>query len=307
MRGLACLAAGRGIRGTARGFAIAPPTVLPWLLEATEQLATVAAYCLNALQINQVQLDALDAVLGAVREGAVSEAEAVERLARAPHGGWTAIDPASKVLLSGPAGARTWAMAQAGLQQIAPLGAPGGMPLLVSDGYRHYRPASGSHFGSGGQPPRRQDTGPTPTPRWMPRPGLRYAQVVTRMRRRRLVEGQYRGVCGTQNEVEKVLVVCGWQINTAFVERLNLSLRQRVAATRRRSATPGKSGAGWSQQRVLCQVAHHVVLPPTSFRQALTEPLPTNGSGAAQVWRPRTPAAIAGVPDHVWALTEGLR
>ena len=34
-----------------------------------------------------------------------------------------------------------------------------------------------------------------------------------------------------------MLAACGWQINTAFVERLNLSLRQPVAAIGRRVST----------------------------------------------------------------------
>ena len=43
-----------------------------------------------------------------------------------------------------------------------------------------------------------------------------------------------------------------------------------------------------------------------SLRQALTEPIPTNGSGSAKVWRPYTPAMAAGLTDHVWSLTEVL-
>jgi len=35
-----------------------------------------------------------------------------------------------------------------------------------------------THYGSWVQPPRRQVTGPTPKPRWMPLPHLLYAQVV---------------------------------------------------------------------------------------------------------------------------------
>jgi hypothetical protein len=140
----------------------------------------------------------------------------------------------------------------------------------------------------------------------MPQPGLCYAQVVKKMRRRRLVEVQHRVVFGTQDEVAKVWGVCGWQINTSFVERLNLSLRQRVAAIRRRSATPCKSGNGWRQPLVLFQVYHNFVLPHASLRQALTEPIPTNGSGSAKVWRPRTPAMAAGLTDHVWSLKEVL-
>ena len=106
--------------------------------------------------------------------------------------------------------------------------------------------------------------------------------------------------------VKQVLAACGWQINTAFVERLNLSLRQRVVAIRRRSASPCKSGDGLSHQLVLFQVYHNFILPHAALRQALAEPIPTNGSGSAKLWRPCTPAMAAGLSDHVWTLKEVL-
>jgi len=82
---MACLAEGLGIRGTARVFEIDPNTVLGWLVEAAAQLTAFSAYFLHELQINQVQLDELYAVLSAVRDGEISEAEAIERLSRPPH------------------------------------------------------------------------------------------------------------------------------------------------------------------------------------------------------------------------------
>jgi hypothetical protein len=93
VRVIACWAEGLGIRGTARVFESDPHTVLHWLVEATEPLNAFSAYCLNELQLNQGQLDARYAVLSAVREGEVSEAEAVERVSRSPQWVWTAIDP----------------------------------------------------------------------------------------------------------------------------------------------------------------------------------------------------------------------
>lgn len=163
-----------------------------------------------------------------------------------------------------------------------------------------------THFGGWVQPPRRQATGPAPKPRWMPLPELLYAQVVKTMRRRRIVAVKHRGVFGTKAAVDQVLAACGWQINTAFVERLNLRRRQRVAAMGRRSATPCKSEDGLGQQLALLQVYHNFVLPHASLRQALAEPVATNGSGSAKVWRPRTPAMAAGLTDHVWSLQEVL-
>ena len=84
-----------------------------------------SAYFLHELHLNQVQLDELYAVLSAVRDGDISEAEAIERLSRSPHWVWTAIDPETKLLLSVQVGERTLAMAQAVLHQIAQLLAPG--------------------------------------------------------------------------------------------------------------------------------------------------------------------------------------
>jgi len=303
---IACLAEGLGIRGTARVFEIDANTVLKWLVEAAEQLQAFSAYFLRELQINQVQLDELYAVLSAVRDGELSEAEAIEQLSRSPRWVWTAIDPETKLLLSVQEGERTLAMAQAMLHQIVQLLAPGCVPLFLSDGNPNYLPAIVSHFGHWVQLPRRQARGPAPKPRWMPLPGLLYAQVSKRMRRRRIVEVKRQVVIGTQAAVDQVLARCGWQISTAFIERLNLSLRQRVVAIRRRSASPCKSGNGLSHQLVLFQVYHNFVLPHASLRQALAEPIPTHGSGSAKLWQPRSPAMAAGLTDHVWTLQEVL-
>ena len=75
---------------------------------------------------------------------------------------------------------------------------------------------------------------------------------------------------------------------------------------RRRSATSCKGEDGLRQQLALFQVYHNFVLPHTSLREALAEPLPTNGSGSVKVWRPCTPAIAAGLTDHVWSLKEVL-
>jgi hypothetical protein len=303
---IACLAEGLGIRGTARVFEIDANTVLNWLVQAAEQPQAFSAYFLRELPLNQVQLDELYAVLSAVRDGEMSEAEAIEQLSRSPRWVWTAIDPESKLLLSVQEGARTLPLAQAMLHHIVQLLAPGCVPLFLSDGNPQYLPAIVAHFGHWVQLPRRQARGPAPKPRWMPLPELLYAQVIKTMRRRRIVEVKRHVVVGTKAAVDRVLGAWGWQINTSFAERLNLSLRQRVVAIRRRSASPCKSGDGLHHQLVLFQSYHNFVLPHASLRQALAEAIPTNGSGSAQLWRQQTPAMAAGLTDHVWTLQEVL-
>jgi hypothetical protein len=136
-----------GIRGTARVFEIDPNTVLGWLVEAAESLQAFSAYFLRELQIYQVQLDELYAVLSAVRDGDISAADAIERLSRSPHWVWTALDPKTKLLLSVKVGERTLAMAQAVLHHVIQLVAPGCVPLFLSDGYLNYLTAIVTNFG----------------------------------------------------------------------------------------------------------------------------------------------------------------
>src|SRR5205807_1834174 len=81
---IGCLAEGLGIRGTARVFEVDPNTVLGWLVEAADQLRAFSRYFLHDLHLTQVQLDELYAVLSAVKDGAVSEDDAIERLSQSP-------------------------------------------------------------------------------------------------------------------------------------------------------------------------------------------------------------------------------
>ena len=93
---------------------------------------------------------------------------------------------------------------------------------------------------------------------------------LTRTRcRRRLVRVRHRVVFGTLEAVQQVLGACGWQINTAFVERLNLTIRQHVAAVGRRVSTSCKHEAGLRQQLVLSQAYDNFCLPHAGLRQAL--------------------------------------
>ena len=180
------------------------------------------------------------------------------------------------------------------------------MPLFLTDGFKEYATALLTHFGHWVQPPRRWAPGPVPKPRWMPRPQLLYAQVIKTVRRRRLVRVRHRIVFGTLEAIQQVLAACGWQINTAFVERVNLSIRQHVAAVGRRVSTLCKGEDGVRQQLALYHMYYNFCLPHTTLRQPLPLPESTNGTGSAKRWQPQTPAMAAGLTDHVWTLREVL-
>ena len=302
VRVLACLAEGLGIRATARVFEVAPNTVLQWLVEAAEQLQAFTRYFLCAMHVTQLQLDELYAVIRALKTGEISEDDALKRLEGSRPWVWTAIDPVSKVLLAIEVGPRTVERAQRVVHQVAQRLASTCMPLWLSDGFTGYLPAILGHCGVWHQPERTRAQGPAPKPRWLPLPGLLYAQVVKQYRRKRLVGVKHRVVFGTVGAIAQVLSVCGWKINTAFVERLNLDIRQRVAAIGRRVNTLCQNENGLQHQLALFHVYHNFVLPHASLRQPLSVPESTYGTGSAKVWRPCTPAMAAGVTDHVWTL-----
>src|SRR4030095_8627845 len=100
--------------------------------------------------------------------------------------------------------------------------------------------------------------------------------------------------------LEQVLAACGWTINTACIERLNLDIRQRVAAVGRRVNTLGPGAESLRDHMVWFQTYHNCVLPHASLRQPLGGPEATHGTGSAKRWRPCTPAVAGGLADPVW-------
>jgi IS1 family transposase len=306
VRVVAALAEGLGIRAVARVFEVDPNTVLAWLVEAADHLRAFSHSWLHAVHLSQVQLDELFTLVSEVKAGPVSDAEAIQHLSRSPPWVWVAIDPGSKLLLAIEVGERTLEMAQRLVHHVVQVLAPGCVPLWLTDGLKAYATALLTHFGHWVQPARQTAHGPAPKPRWLPLPQLLYAQVVKSYRCRRLVHGSYRVVFGTFAGVKQVLEPWGWQINTAFIERVNLSIRQHVAALGRRVMTLCKSTGGLLHQLSLYHTYYNFCVPHTSLRRPLAQPQPTNGRGSVKRWHPCTPAMAAGLTDRVWPLREVL-
>jgi IS1 family transposase len=251
-------------------------------------------------------MDELFALLSAVKDGEVSEKQAIKRLSRSPHWVWVAMDPVCKLILAVDVGDRSLAMAQRLVHQVTQVLVSHCAPLFLTDGFREYLTALVTHYGQWRHPERHQTKGPQPKPRWMPVPGLRYAQVVKSYRQRRIVRVTHRVIFGAAETIESILAKRGWKINTSFVERLNLDFRQHVAAIGRRVNTLCKHEAGLRQQLALFQAYHNFVLPHASLRLLLPELNALPETGARKHWQVRTPAMAAGVTDRVWSLRDVL-
>jgi hypothetical protein len=297
VRGVAGLAEGLGIRGPARGVEVDPKTVLQGLVAAAEQRRAFSQPFLHDVRGRPGPWDERFARLRAVKAGEGSAAEAIERLERAPQGGWVARDPESTLVLALAGGARPLAVAPRVVHHGAQGLAPDWAPLLLPAGFREYLTAWLTHSGQWVQPARQRAHGPAPTPRWIPRPGLLEAPVVKTGRRRRLVRVQHRVGCGTLQAVQQVLAACGWQINTAFIARVNRSIRQHGAAVGRRVTTLCKGG-GTACSSSLCPVSTTMSACPT---RAYASPshgqnppraraLRSSGGPVRPPWRPDGPS-----------------
>jgi transposase-like protein len=129
---ITALAEGLGIRAVARVFETDPNTVLRWLVEAAKHLEAFSRYLLRDVYVEQGQMDELFALLSAVREGEVTEAQAIKRLSRSPHWVWVAMEPVCKLILAADVGDRTQAMAQRLVHQVTQVLALDCAPLFLT-------------------------------------------------------------------------------------------------------------------------------------------------------------------------------
>ena len=111
-----------------------------------------------------------------------------------------------------------------------------------------------------------------------------------------------RVVQGTLASVEQLLQASqgGGCINTAFIERFNAAMRQRLCWLTRRSRVLAKQDQTLQAGMYLVGCLYNFCDPHRSLRVRLDLPNHTH------CWLERTPAIAAGLTDHVWTLTELL-
>jgi transposase-like protein/IS1 family transposase len=143
-------------------------------------------------------------------------------------------------------------------------------------------------------------TGQRGRPRRHTWPQLCIAQVVKRYEQRRVVNVERRIVQGTPAQVEAIRHRSQGDgvINTASIERLNATFRERLASLTRR---------GRALARHLCTLRHGMYLIGTVYNFCTPHaslPLMKTETGRAGVLQ--TPAMAAGITDHGWSVQELL-
>src|SRR5262245_6831131 len=117
--------------------------------------------------------------------------------------------------------------------------------------------------------------------------GLIYAQVKKTYRRRKLVRVRQMIRCGTHVELTAALKKLGLsgRINTAFIERLNLTLQQMVAALVRRTWSTAQEAPQLQAHLHWWQAYYHFVRPHESLREVLAQPIERGSKRVPQRYR----------------------
>lgn len=185
-------------------------------------------------------------------------------------------------------GPRKQEIAHGVVHSLVAMLAPECVPAFTSDGLAMYFYALTAHFGEW------QETEEGRV-RWVVSPQLVYAQLKKICSWRRLVGTEQRILCGTREMLTERLHGCGLQatIQTAFVERVNLTLRQSVARLVQRTWSMAVAPVELEAHLLWYRAYYHFSRPHESLR--LTHSL-TNIKGEEEVRdRNRTPAMAAGL------------
>jgi hypothetical protein len=154
-------------------------------------------------------------------------------------------------------------------------------PVLHQRSIARVRTALLHVYGQWRRPARKGTRGAFPKLWLLPPEDLLYAQVVKQRERGAVVAVTTKTVFGTDEAVQARLtsLPTSTTINTSFVERDNLTLRQHNRRLTRKTNALSKEMVRFEKQLWLALAYYHLVIPHMSLRQRLAAPAPTCGAG----------------------------
>ena len=252
---LSALAEGLDASAAERVFGFRQATITTWLTRAGEHAQTLHEQSFCHLQLPHLQLDELRTRL--------RSSQHVLWL-------WLAIDPRTKILPVLQLGPRTQNMAHSVIHSLRQMLAPGFIPLFTSDGLNLYFYALTAHFGKWIAFCRRGRHGR----RWQVAASLIYGQVKKCYRRRKLVGVTHVMRLGTEDALTVALQGMGFsgRLNTAYIERVNLTIRHGIAALARRTWATAQQSPHLLAHLEWWRAYYHFVRPHEALRVALVQP-----------------------------------
>ena len=107
---------------------------------------------------------------------------------------------------------------------------------------------------------------------------------------------------GTEDALKAALQRLGFtgRLNTAFIERVNLTVRHGCSALARRTWATSQQASQLLAHLELWRAYYHFVRPHAALREALVQPRERGGNLLAQRYRQRTEALAAGRINRRW-------
>ena len=206
---------------------------------------------------------------------------------------WVAFDPITKLIIHVLIGKRTEAQAKLFiLELVEKLSGP--PPLFTSDELPHYKTVLAGCYSSSIPVPSTGKRGRPQKPIVKIDPELQYATVHKTRDKGRIVKVERRIVFGKEQDINNILEnsPVSQAINTSFVERNNLTLRQHSRRLTRKTNGFSKVLRNLEAQLILVMAYYNFVRSHCSLK--------VKGKGE------RTPAMAAGLTDHKWSMSELL-
>jgi len=172
------------------------------------------------------------------------------------------------------------------------------LPIFTSDDWDAYKNALVEVYGVEEQP-EYKGRGRPPNPKKVPRPDLKYAQVVKHREGDEVTGVKKRVVFGNEEEVLNALESAGNSISTSYIERNNLTVRNGVSRLIRKTINFSKRLNPLIMHLCLFFTWFNLVKPHNALKIEIAD--------SGQRWKHRTPAMAADLTDHVWTLEELFR
>ena len=211
---------------------------------------------------------------------------------------WFALDARTKLIAAAKLGPRTQATAHALIHGLVHVLAPECIPIFTSASLNLYFYSLTAHWGSW------VESVGTKKQEWQVDASLVYGQLIKSYRRRKLAWVERIMRWGSLDALKAQLQKAGWSgvLQTAFVERVNLTVRRGLAMLARRSWSTAQTMAQLRDGFAWRRAYYHFVKPHEALRIELATQCERGGQRIPQRYRACTPAMAAGATDHRWAV-----
>ena len=242
------LAEGNSVRSTARILEVDKDTVCEWLDRAAGHCRLVMLYLWRNLHITECQLDELWSFVHTKQRNL-----AAGKIFKESYGDawvWIAFAPEYRSVLSFVVGKRNQDSADLLLKRVKHV-TNEHIPFFTSDQLPEYRRALLNAYGKMVQPERKGNCGRYPKSRLEAPEDLKYAQVVKKRLKGKVVSVTRKEVFGSKEDVDECLdkSQTSKSVNTSFVERENLTLRQTNRRLTRKTNGFAKE-LGWFERQL---------------------------------------------------------